>query len=91
MTDADLGKPALLKVCQMAFGGLYRALAPALSQYDSDLVVTLATGARPAHVNQIGTLAQHAVALAIVAAVREADGFGLLPAWRDLPGNGGAR
>jgi L-aminopeptidase/D-esterase-like protein len=85
MTDADLPKPALLKVCQMAFGGLYRALAPALSQYDGDLVVTLATGARPAHVNQIGTLAQHAVALAIVAAVREADGFGLLPAWRDLP------
>jgi L-aminopeptidase/D-esterase-like protein len=87
MTDADLTKAAALKVCQMAFGGLYRALAPALSQYDGDLVVTLATGARPAHVNQIGTLAQHAVALAILAAVREADGFGRIPAWRDLPGN----
>ncbi len=88
MTDADLPKAALLKVCQMAFGGLYRALAPALSQFDGDLVVTLATGARPAHVNQIGTLAQHAVAHAIVAAVREADGLGLLPAWRDLPARG---
>ena len=84
MTDADLPKAALLKVCQMAFGGLYSALVPPLSQYDCDLVVTLATGARPAHVNQIGTLAKHAAALAIVAAVREAGGFGLIPAWRDL-------
>ncbi|HEY8021156.1 MAG TPA: P1 family peptidase [Thermoanaerobaculia bacterium] len=89
MTDADLSKPAALKVCQMAFGGLYRTLAPALSQFDGDLVVTLATGARPAHVNQIGTLAQHAVSLAIQTAIREADGFGILPAWRDLPGNAG--
>jgi L-aminopeptidase/D-esterase-like protein len=87
MTDADLPKPALLKVCQMAFGGLYRALAPALTQFDGDLVVTLAAGARPAHVNQVGTLAQHAVAHAIATAVRAADGFGLLPAWKDLPGN----
>jgi L-aminopeptidase/D-esterase-like protein len=89
MTDAALTKAAALKVCQMAFGGLFRTLAPALTQYDGDLVVTLAAGARPAHVNQVGTLAQHAVSLAILTAVREADGFGLLPAWRDLPGNAG--
>src|SRR6185436_18307055 len=31
LTDAALAKPALLKVCQMAFGGLYRTLAPALT------------------------------------------------------------
>lgn len=88
MTDANLGKAALLKVCQMAFGGLHRALAPALTLYDGDLVVTLSTGERPGHVNQVGVLAEAAVAEAILSAVREADGFGLLPAWRDLPGNG---
>ncbi|HXO40684.1 MAG TPA: P1 family peptidase, partial [Thermoanaerobaculia bacterium] len=84
MTDAALSKRAALKVCQMAFGGLYRALAPALTLYDGDLVVTLAAGERPAHVHQIGVLAEHAVAAAIVTGVREADGFGLLPAVRDL-------
>ncbi len=84
MTDADLGKSALLKVCQMAFGGLYRCLAPALSLYDGDLVVALASGARPCHVNQVGVLAERAVAAAILRAVREADGFGMLPATRDL-------
>ena len=86
MTDAALTKAAALKVCQMAFGGLYRTLSPALSLYDGDLVVTLATGARPAALNQVGVLAERAVAEAILVAVREADGFGILPAARDLPG-----
>jgi L-aminopeptidase/D-esterase-like protein len=84
MTDAALSKRAALKVCQMAFGGLYRALAPALTLYDGDLVVTLAAGERPAHLHQIGVLAERAVAAAILTGVREADGFGLLPAVRDL-------
>jgi len=85
MTDAVLTKAAALKVCQMAFGGFYRALAPALSLFDGDLVVTLATGERPAHIHQVGVLAERAVAEAILVAVEEADGFGLLPAIRDLP------
>ncbi|HYG61586.1 MAG TPA: P1 family peptidase [Thermoanaerobaculia bacterium] len=88
MTDAVLTKATALKVCQMAFGGFYRTLAPALSLFDGDLVVTLASGARPAHVNQVGVLAERAVAEAILTAVLEADGFGLLPAARDLPGAG---
>jgi len=90
MTDAVLTKASALKVCQMAFGGLYRTLAPALSLYDGDLVVTLSSGAVRAHVNQVGVLAEHAVARAILAAVRAADGFGLLPAVRDLPAVRGA-
>jgi L-aminopeptidase/D-esterase-like protein len=86
MTDARLTKAGAFKVCQMAFGGLYRALRPALSVFDGDLVVTLALGERKAHLNQIGVLAERAVAEAILVAVREADGFGRLPAVRDLPG-----
>ena len=84
LTDAALPKPALLKVCQMAFGGLYRTLAPALSLYDGDLVVALARGERAAHPHQVGVLAEEAVARAVLVAVRAADGFGRLPAVRDL-------
>lgn len=84
LTDADLAKPALLKVCQMAFGGLYRTLAPALSLYDGDLVVALASGERRAHPHQVGVLAEQAVAQAVLVAVRAADGFGVLPAVSDL-------
>lgn len=88
MTDAALTKGGALKVCQMAFGGFYRTLAPALSLYDGDLIVTLAGGQYPeraAHVHQIGVLAERAVAEAILAGVTAADGFGILPAVRDLP------
>lgn len=84
MTDASISKLGARKVCEMAFGGLYRSLAPALSLYDGDLVVTLATGRVEAHIHQVGILAEEAVARAIVRAVREADGFGILPAVRDL-------
>ncbi len=86
VTDADLDRTACRKVCEMAFGGFYRALAPALTLYDGDLVVTLATGRVAAHVHQVGVLAQRAVERAIVTAVLEADGFGLRPAARDLAG-----
>jgi L-aminopeptidase/D-esterase-like protein len=86
MTDAALPKAGLIKVCQMAFGGLYRTLAPALSLYDGDLVVVLSSGARRAHVNQVGVLAERAVAEAILAGVAAADGFGILPAVKDLAG-----
>lgn len=85
LTDAALSKAAALKVCQMAFGGLYRTLAPALSLYDGDLVVVLSTGTQRAHVNQVGVLAERAIAEAILTGVAEADGFGALPAVRDLP------
>ena len=68
----------------MAFGGLYRTLAPALTLYDGDLVVALASGERRAHPHQVGVLAEEAVARAVLVAVRAADGFGLLPAVRDL-------
>lgn len=84
MTNALLSKPAALKVCQMAFGGFYRTLAPAVSLVDGDLVVVLSRGEHAAHVNQVGVLAERAVAEAILGGVSAADGFGLLPAAKDL-------
>ena len=61
-----------------------RTLLPALSLFDGDLVITLSRGEREAHPHQVGVLAERAVTEAIVAAVKEADGFGLLPAAGDL-------
>ena len=84
MTDAALDKPAARKVAEMAFGAFYRCFSPALSLFDGDLIVTLASGQVMAHVHQVGVLAEGIVAEAIVRAVSEADGFGILPAVRDL-------
>jgi len=83
-TNAELSKRSARKVCEMAFGGLYRAITPALSLFDGDLVVTLSRGTIQAHVHQVGVLAEAAVAAAIVKAVVSADGFGRLPAVADL-------
>ncbi len=55
LTDAALSKNQLRKVCDMAFGGLYRTVRPALSLYDGDLVVALATGRRRARASGGGT------------------------------------
>lgn len=84
LTDAELDPPGARKVSEMAFGAFYRALCPALTLYDGDLLVTLASRRRPAHVHQVAVLAQRALERAIVAAILEADGFGLRPAARDL-------
>jgi L-aminopeptidase/D-esterase-like protein len=84
LTDAHLTKTQARKVCEMGFGGLHRAITPVLTLYDGDLIVTVSRGDVAAHVHQIGVLAEWAVAQAILTAVREADGFGLLPAVRDL-------
>jgi L-aminopeptidase/D-esterase-like protein len=86
LTDAELDGRAARKVSEMAFGAFYRTLSPALTLYDGDLLVTLASCRQPAHVHQVAVLAQHAVERAIVAAILEADGFGLRPAARDLSG-----
>ena len=83
MTDAELSRNDLAKVCTMAFAGVSRAVDPALTQYDGDLVVALSTGGRSAHAHQVGVAAQALVAEAIVAAVIHADGFGLLPSAKE--------
>ena len=88
MTDAALDKPGARKICEMAFGAFYRCLTPALSLFDGDLIVTLANGQVAAHVHQVGVLAERVVGEAIVRAVTEADGFGILPAVGDLSGRG---
>jgi len=84
MTDARLDKPSARKVCEMAFGAFYRCFAPALGIFDGDLIVTLATGRVPAHVHQVGVLAEHILAHAIIRGVSEAEGFGLLPSASEL-------
>ena len=83
-TVTDTTARVYRKVCEMAFGAFYRCFAPALGLFDGDLVATLATGQVKAHVHQVGVMAERILAEAIVRAVREADGFGLLPAVSDL-------
>jgi L-aminopeptidase/D-esterase-like protein len=83
-TNVKLSKRQTSKVAQMAQSGLVRTISPIHSTVDGDLVFALSTGEMQEDVNTIGLMAEEALALAVVRAIRSADGLGLLPAHKDL-------
>ena len=83
VTDAALDKREALQVARMATGALGRAISPAMTTLDGDIVFCLATGARPAHPVLVGIGAAEALADAIRDAVRRAEPLGGVPAAGD--------
>jgi L-aminopeptidase/D-esterase-like protein len=83
-TNARFTKRDVTKVAQMAQGGLVKTISPVHTTFDGDLVFALATGEMEADVNNVGVLGEFVVAEAIKRAVKKADGFGILPAFRDI-------
>jgi L-aminopeptidase/D-esterase-like protein len=85
VTDASLDKEGANKVAQMAHDGLARAIRPAHTMFDGDVLFALATGEHgPGDVTVIGAVAAEVVAEAIVRAVRQADSLAGVPAMRDV-------
>ncbi len=85
-TNATLTKTQATRIAQMAHDGFARAINPAHTSADGDIIFTLATGVRaaPDDLDTIGTLAAEVMAEAIVRAVRAATGIPGYPAARDL-------
>jgi L-aminopeptidase/D-esterase-like protein len=85
-TNARLTKPQATKVAQMAQDGLARAIYPAHTTSDGDIVFSLATGAwdGEANVTLIGALAADVMAEAILRAVRMARGLPGIPSVSEL-------
>jgi L-aminopeptidase/D-esterase-like protein len=85
-TDAELTKPEVAKVAQMAHDGLARAIDPVHTMLDGDTVFALATGASGARadVTAVGAAAATALTEAVLAAVRKATSLAGVPAVRDL-------
>lgn len=83
-TNVMLSKPQATKVAQMAQVGLARTISPAHSPQDGDVVFCLSLGESNGDLHHVGALAQEATSLAIVRAVKSADGFGVIPAWKDI-------
>ena len=84
-TNAQLTKTEATKVAQMTHDGLARALAPAHTSFDGDIVFTLATETLdkalegPSDLMTIGTLAADVAARAIVRAATQSSGLPGLP------------
>jgi len=83
-TNAQLDKIGVIKLAQMTSGALARVISPYGTTFDGDIVFAVATGKVPMDVNNLAALAEEAVAEAVRRAVVLADGFGVIPAYRDL-------
>ncbi len=90
-TDATLSVAQAKRVAIMAQDGLARAIRPAHSPLDGDVLFALSTGRRAledpvAGIAQIGLLAADCVARAIMRGVFEAESLGDLPGYRSTLG-----
>ncbi len=72
-TDALCDREQATKIAQMAQDGLARAICPAHTMYDGDIVFVMSVGKVQVEVSAIGALAADLVAQAILRAVRAAN------------------
>ncbi len=86
-TDCGLDRQALARIAVMAQDGLARAVRPAHTPFDGDVIFALSTGtprpSPPGEVAAIGALAADCLARAIMRGVFEATSLGGMPAYRD--------
>jgi len=73
-------------LARMASAGMARTLSPVHSTFDGDLVFAFSCGDQACEINALGAAAAKTVEAAIVRAVLNADGLGVLPAVKDLTG-----
>ncbi len=83
-TNARFAKRDITKVAQMAQAGLIKTINPVHTTFDGDLVFSLSMGDIEADINKVGVLAEFVVTEAIKRAIKKADGFGVIPAFKDI-------
>jgi L-aminopeptidase/D-esterase-like protein len=81
-TNAALTKTACGMVARMAQAGLARAVHPAFTSYDGDVVIVLSNGGHVASADTVGVIAAEVVADAIRDAARQATSLGGVPDMR---------
>ena len=83
-TNALLTKRQAIKIAQMAHTGFAKTISPIHLTSDGDLVIALSTRRVKAEINVVGLLAEEAIIEAVKRGIMAADGFGVLPAYRDI-------
>lgn len=86
ITNAHLTKAQCTAISGMAHDGFARSIRPVHTTMDGDTVFTMASGEVEAPVDTVGYMAEEAIRLAVLDAVRTAESAGGLPAWKDLQG-----
>ena len=83
-TDVNLNKNETHKLSQMAANGLILSVRPSYTTVDGDVVFALSNGKFEESLDVVGEAAKFVVGQAICRAIKEADGFGIIPSWKDL-------
>jgi L-aminopeptidase/D-esterase-like protein len=83
-TNASFSKKEMTQAIQIAHCGLTRVISPLHTTSDGDVVFGISLGKRKADVNTVGLLGEVALMDSVKRAITKADGFGLIPAHRDL-------
>jgi L-aminopeptidase/D-esterase-like protein len=84
VTNARLTREQAQKIAQMGQNALARTIRPVHTLFDGDAVFVLAHPEVAADLHVIGVLAQAALETAILTAVRQAHGLGVLPSYSDV-------
>ncbi len=87
-TDAKFDKSSLITIARMASAGIARAISPAGSSFDGDLVFAVSCGSKSELIDIVGDVSSRLVEEAIKRAVMHADGLGVLPSYSDLKKKG---
>lgn len=73
ITNAKLAKPELKRIGKMAVAGMARAISPAFTPFDGDIVFCVSVGDKIVSELSVGTMAAKAVQLAILNAVKDVE------------------
>jgi L-aminopeptidase/D-esterase-like protein len=83
-TNANLTKKEVHQVTRIAHSGLAKVISPFHTTFDGDLLFAVSLGKKRADVNTIGLLGEVALMESIKRAITKADGFGVIPAYKDI-------
>ncbi|MCX8110113.1 MAG: P1 family peptidase [Syntrophorhabdaceae bacterium] len=83
-TNARFNKREVTKIAQMAQAGLIKTISPVHTTFDGDLIFAVSAGDIEADLNKVGVLSDFVIAESVKRAVKKADGFGIVPAFKDI-------
>jgi len=84
LTNANLGKSEANLVSKRAQNGLARAVIPASTSYDGDVIFTLACGKNKYELDVVSEMASESVRRSIIAGVENTESLGNCPSVRGL-------
>jgi L-aminopeptidase/D-esterase-like protein len=83
-TNAQLSMKELNQVAKIAHSGLVKMISPIHTTFDGDLLFVISYGDIKSNVNTIGLLGEVVLMESVKRAIIKADGFGLIPAYKDI-------